>query len=289
MTRPNSAPRVDAAERDARALEHRAAGATFRQIADRLDISVSTAWECVERGLDRTRREPADRLRQLEAERLDRLQVEAVQVLHARHVVIQGGRVVVDRNGVPFTDHGPTLAAIRTLLAVAERRARLEGLDAPRKEEVLTREAEQAGEIIGTILTRVIQGLELGPEVTAKAFNLIRGEIDYGHMSMGELDSEIRRIADELRESDYADAMRGFPAKLARGLNAGFAVLDLDDDQRERVTVAVESFLQHEAEESTRLAKDTKPKPPEPARAWWADSSRYQQHGPGHGNGSGWR
>jgi hypothetical protein len=287
MPRPN-APRVDAAQRDARALELRAAGASYRQIAEQLGVSVSTAWTCVERGLDRTRREPAGRLRQIEAERLDRLQVEAIQVLRAHHYVVQGGEVVT-HNGQELVDHGPTLAAIRTLLAVAERRAKLEGLDAPRKEEILTRQAEQAGEVVGAILTRVIQGLDLGPEVTAKAFNLIRGEIDYGHLTLGELDVEIRRIADELRESDYADAMRGFPAKLARGLNAGFAVLDLDDDQRERVTVAVESFLQHEAEESARLAEETKPKPPDPAQPWWVNSPRYTRNSNGNGNGRGYR
>jgi transposase len=109
MPRPN-APRVDAAQRDAQALELRAAGASYRQIADRLGVSVSTAWGCVERGLDRTRREPADRLRLLELERLDRLQVEAVQVLRAQHYVVQAGEVVT-HNGQEVVDHGPTLAA----------------------------------------------------------------------------------------------------------------------------------------------------------------------------------
>jgi hypothetical protein len=95
-------------------------------------VSVSTAHECVTRGLDRTRQEPAEHLRELELERLDRLQVEATKVLAARHVVIQAGRVVVDTDtGRPVTDHGPTLAAIRALVAVQESRRRLRGLDAP--------------------------------------------------------------------------------------------------------------------------------------------------------------
>ena len=97
MPRPN-APRVDAAQRDAQALELRAAGATYRQIAQRLGVSVSTAHECVTRGLDRTRREPAEQLRELELERLDRLQVEATKVLAARHVIVQAGKVVVDED-----------------------------------------------------------------------------------------------------------------------------------------------------------------------------------------------
>jgi hypothetical protein len=51
----------------------------------------------------------------------------------------------------------------------------------------------------------------------------------------------------------------------------------------QRVTVAVESFLQHEAEETARLAQETAARPPDPPRAWWADSPRYSHHG---GNGT---
>lgn len=179
------------------------------------------------------------------------------------------------------------LHALGEAAMTAGRLARL-ALDAG-IEERIARRAEVTGELVGKILTRVIEGLDLGPEVTARAFNLIRAEVDYGHLTMGELDTEIRRIADQLREGELADAAAGFPAKLARAIDAGLAVLDLDDDQRERVTVAVESFLEHEAEQSARLAEDVKPKQPEPARPWWADSPRWQQHGNGNGNGAGWR
>jgi hypothetical protein len=143
-----TAPRVDAAQRDARALELRAAGATYRQIAAVLHVSLATAHKCVDRGLDRTRREPADRLRKLELERLDGLQRQAVNVLRARHIVIQAGKPVIDEEtGRPYTDHTPTLNAIRTLLAVQERRAKLLGLDAPTKLDVnLALAWERAGE-----------------------------------------------------------------------------------------------------------------------------------------------
>src|SRR5215207_7359295 len=125
MARPNSAPRVDAAGRDARALELRAGGASFRVIADRLGVSVSTAWKCVDRGLAATRQEPSGKLRKLERERLDRLTVEAVQVLQAHHVVVSGGKIVTDDDGQPLVDHSPTLAAINTLVRLMERRARV--------------------------------------------------------------------------------------------------------------------------------------------------------------------
>jgi hypothetical protein len=131
MPRP-TAPSVAAADLDAACTDLRRAGLSYRQIGAQLGISPANAHKRVTRTLDRTRREPGDALRELELERLDRLQVEATEVLAANHVVIQAGKVVVDDDtGRPFTDHGPTLAAIRTLVQVQESRRKLLGLDAP--------------------------------------------------------------------------------------------------------------------------------------------------------------
>ncbi|MCP6652171.1 hypothetical protein NL518_29175, partial [Klebsiella pneumoniae] len=66
--------RITAAQKQRRALELRAAGKTFPQIAEELGYrSVSSAYGAVMRGLERTLQEPAEELRRLEAERLDRL------------------------------------------------------------------------------------------------------------------------------------------------------------------------------------------------------------------------
>lgn len=128
MPRP-TAPRVDAADHDHEALELRRAGFTFREISQRMGVSVATAHKYVTRGLDRTRREPADALRDLEAERLDRLQVAATQVLERRHVVVQGGRIVKGDDGEPLQDDGPVLAAVTSLVKVQESRRKLLNLD----------------------------------------------------------------------------------------------------------------------------------------------------------------
>ena len=232
MARPNSAPRVDAAQRDAQALELRAAGASFRVIADRLGVSVSTAWKCVDRGLAATRHEPAVKLRTLERERLDRLTVQAVQVLQARHVVVSGGKIVVGDDGRPLVDHGPTLAAINTMVRLMERRARLEGLDEP-----------------------------VRADITAK----VHAEV----YSVGALDRELQRLTDELagldpewgeqeRRRQDVDRRLGrlrdawsSPGRVA-GDPAGFVgdaldlalqLLDLDDPQREAAAVEVERLL----------------------------------------------
>ena len=132
--------RVDAAERDAAALELRAAGLSFRAIGRQLGCGTTTAYKRVGRGLDRIVAEPADRVRALELNRLDQLQAAATATLHARHVLVQGGRPVLDpASGDPYPDHGPTLHAIAALLRIAERRARLLGLDQPTRVDAQVR------------------------------------------------------------------------------------------------------------------------------------------------------
>ena len=59
---------------------------------------------------------------------------------------------------VPVIDDGPVLQAISTLLRVADRRARLLGLDAPAK-------VEQSGGIESTVTVRVITLVPSPPDV----------------------------------------------------------------------------------------------------------------------------
>lgn len=117
---------------------------TFAEIGHALGVNASRAHALVSRGLARTRQEPADELRRLEAERLDLMQLEAMRVLRRAHVIVSHGRVVMDDDGNPLIDDGPTLAAIGQLLRIQDRRAKLFGLDAPTKHEVLTLDAIDA-------------------------------------------------------------------------------------------------------------------------------------------------
>lgn len=103
--------RIEAADKQRRAVELRRAGASFRQIADELGYaSVSSAYKAVMVALRKTLREPTDELRTLELERLDALTL----VLWPK--ALQAN-----------------LAAIDRLLRVMERRAKLSDLDAPTK------------------------------------------------------------------------------------------------------------------------------------------------------------
>jgi hypothetical protein len=148
-------------------------------------------------------------------------------------------------------------------------------LDA-RVEERLTTQHVRMGEMVGGIITRVVQGLGLDAETSAQAFSLVRAEVEYGHLDLGELDAEIRRVTEELREHTLRDAEKGFPERLGRAVEAGLAVLDLTDDDQERAVQAIEGFLVLEREELARQEEAVKPAPPEPVRPWWADSPRYR-------------
>ena len=129
---PSRAQRqAEAAQRRARAVQLRTAGATFEQIGRELGISAQRAHQLYADALARTVKVATDEHRDLEERRLDRLQVAAEAVLRARHLLIQGGKVILDEHGRPYTDHAPTLNAIRALLAITARRAALLGLDAP--------------------------------------------------------------------------------------------------------------------------------------------------------------
>jgi hypothetical protein len=101
-------------DRKLQALELRKAAVSYQQIADQLGYrSASGAFNAVKAALKATLREPANELRDLEVARLDAM----LLVLWRR--VQSGDEKAVDR-----------------VLRIMERRARLLGLDAPRRQEL---------------------------------------------------------------------------------------------------------------------------------------------------------
>lgn len=106
-----SQQRLEALERQQRALELRRQGLRYEQIAERLGVDTSTAWRLVMKAYQRTIKhndELAEFNRKLDLERLD----AALSALWPQ--VVAGKPQAVDR-----------------LLGILERRARLLGLDAP--------------------------------------------------------------------------------------------------------------------------------------------------------------
>ena len=144
-----SQKRLEAANRQRRALELRAAGQTFDVIASELGYrSASGAFRAVSAGLRKTLQEPAGTLRKLELERLTKLEAELWTKL-ARNVS------VADK-----------------LLRVWERRARLLGLDAPNRVEI-GRLLESSDWIM--VRDRIKTALEPFPEALESVLEALRG------------------------------------------------------------------------------------------------------------------
>jgi hypothetical protein len=154
---------------------------------------------------------------------------------------------------------------------------------------------QRAGEVVAAMVTAVVNGLDLPPGVAAAAFRLVRSEVESGRLdggryvgqSVAELDVQIGRVVAELDAADARDAVEGFPAHMARTLDAALGSLDLDDDQRERALAAAEAFLATDARErADRERIRLERVGVSGSGAWWVKPGTL--HGNG-GNGGGWR
>lgn len=135
---------IEAAERDAEACRLRTRGLSYRQIAKQLGYyDHGGARLAVERALAETVIEPAAEVRQLELAKLDNMEQAVLAVLEREHVTVSNGKVV-RLSQRPVLDDGPVLQAVDRLLKIAERRAKLLGVDAPKRLEVITIDAVDA-------------------------------------------------------------------------------------------------------------------------------------------------
>jgi hypothetical protein len=100
---------------DTDAMRYRSRGYTYQQIADAMDCSKPTAYARVQRALAAIPAEAVEEYRRLEGDRLDTLLNIAMYEAQTRK----------------------SLYAIDRVLSIMERRAKLMGLDAPTKTEVI--------------------------------------------------------------------------------------------------------------------------------------------------------
>lgn len=141
---------IDTAARDGNAARMRVEGKTYQQIADALGFAdKGTAHHAVERALLAARREPAELLQRVWAARLEEMYTLVNDIAKGTHYAHSGGRLIMapvphGEKFEPLVDPGPNLAAFSGLLRIAERHAKLFGLDAPVKFEHLTLDAVQA-------------------------------------------------------------------------------------------------------------------------------------------------
>lgn len=129
------------AQQDSRAAHLRAEGRTYRQIAEELNVGVSTAYKSVQRAIAAVPVEAVNELRAVECARLDAVIARAWDIVHAEHAVVSYGRIMEG-----LQDSAPVLAALNLIRATGESKRKLLGLDAPTRRivEVITEDVVDA-------------------------------------------------------------------------------------------------------------------------------------------------
>lgn len=133
--------------RDAEAARLKAMGWSLQRIADYLHLyedndprnpgDPERAGAAIKRAMARAVRFAADETRALELQSYDELEAECWRMLQNKHVMIQNGKVIF-LDGSPVDDDRFVLETIDRILKIKERRARLLGLDAPTRAEIVT-------------------------------------------------------------------------------------------------------------------------------------------------------
>jgi hypothetical protein len=138
--RADGTARITASERarskHLEAARLRALRFSLDQIAEQLGyLDRRSAWHAVKAGQELIVREPREDAVLLDLTELDEMARAAWTVLRNTHYVVDRGEVV-RLDGTPLNDDAPVLAAIGRLLDIQARRAKLVGLDAPKRLEV---------------------------------------------------------------------------------------------------------------------------------------------------------
>jgi|GEM_PF-1902587 len=147
---PNRVLQIDFAQRRAKLVEYRRRKVPYADFYEELGYgSIQSARKDFTRALEYSiaaQHASVEVYREEQLEELDYLAEEAHKVMRATHyVVAPGGRIVEDpETGRPLIDDGPRLQAIDRLIKILNRVAKLRGLDAPQKLEVMTIDAIEA-------------------------------------------------------------------------------------------------------------------------------------------------
>lgn len=125
-----------------RALDHEAAtmrikGAQFKEIAEHFGVVTSAAYNMVVRAWADLPVEDTHALVQKELAKLDLLEARYYDIMEKNHAYVSAsGKVAVDFDGQVIEDDAPVMQAMAGLLKVADRRAKLLGLNAPTRTEL---------------------------------------------------------------------------------------------------------------------------------------------------------
>jgi hypothetical protein len=147
---PSKLTNVDLAEQQRTCYELRLRHHTIREIAAITGLSVGTVHKRITDEIETTVSPYREQYRVLERERLEGISRRLLDMMSRPHYVIKDGQVLTVE-GEPVEDVAVTLACTDRFLRVQERRARLEGLDAPVKVDVEAAEAQVPAEALSMI------------------------------------------------------------------------------------------------------------------------------------------
>jgi len=130
--------------KDQEAATMRSRAMTYQSIGDHFGVTRQAAFAMVQRAIADIPKEGAEEVVRLEIEKLNFLERKLYEIMTKEHVAFGASGKVVTLDGVPVEDDSPVMKAIDGLLKVADRRAKLLGLNAPTKHEVITLDSVQA-------------------------------------------------------------------------------------------------------------------------------------------------
>lgn len=147
---PAKLTNVDLAEQQRTCYELRLRHHTIREIAAITGLSVGTVHKRITDEIETTVSPYREQYRVLERERLEGISRRLLDMMSKPHYVMHEGRVLtIDEERVE--DVGVTLACVDRFLKVQDRRARLEGLDAPVKVDIEAAEVQVPAEALSMI------------------------------------------------------------------------------------------------------------------------------------------
>lgn len=123
-------------QKDHEAANLRLKGRTFVEIGEHFGLSDSTAFDMVARAWKDIPIESTEQLLANETAKLDYLEAKAHEIMTKHHAYVTPSGKVATLDGEILTDDGPALQAMNTLLKIADRRAKLLGLNAPTRTEL---------------------------------------------------------------------------------------------------------------------------------------------------------
>lgn len=147
---PAKLTNVDLAEQQRTCYELRLRHHTIREIAAITGLSVGTVHKRITDEIETTVSPYREQYRVLERERLEGISRRLLDMMSKPHYLLKDGEVLTIE-GEPVEDIAVTLACTDRFLKVQERRARLEGLDAPVKIDATQAEVPVPSEVLSLI------------------------------------------------------------------------------------------------------------------------------------------